>query len=384
MQKGLFLTLCLLGFATAQAQYTDTGGWLGFGVDQKLDKDWSWSMKWENRWSMGGTWHDRGFVNTGIGYKLNKNWSLGVQLRWIERQRSKGFYASGRRIAVRLNGEAKGGPGEWKWRLMSTKAWGPHALSEEMDISDDLVQRVRLGYAWQVRDGWTLVPSYEVFSKNLNQRSMDLSSRLQLQLRHKINKRLNASLAYLWSDEWQTDDPWREHVIRFNLNWKLPDWKGNDRKRSVPAARTYATDGNRRSKGRQSVSQCKSSQVFVSEVHAKGDPADFIELSNASTEPCSLKGWSLTDDLEKAGLVFGSTVLPPEGCWLGYQNGKDSFSFGVSTDFEIIYFKNSAGGVQVLELLISNPKQSVSLDINGNKWITPPSPGRPNPKDSEE
>ena len=130
MRKGLVIICVLFGFSSTHAQYTDFGGWAGMGVDQKIKKDWSWSLKWENRWSMGGTYHDRSFVNAGVNYKLNKTWSAELQWRWIERQRNPGFYEPGRRFAFRLNGKAKGGPGEWKWRLMTTKAWNPMSSAE--------------------------------------------------------------------------------------------------------------------------------------------------------------------------------------------------------------------------------------------------------------
>lgn len=384
MREGLVIICLLLGFSSTHAQYTDFGGWAGMGVDQKIKKDWSWSLKWENRWSMGGTYHDRSFVNAGLNYKLNKIWSAELQWRWIERQRNQGFYEPGRRFAFRLNGKAKGGPGEWKWRLMTTKAWNPMSSAEGGIVVDDLVQRVRLGYALELMDRWTLVPSYEVFSKNWGGDSPDLSSRLQVQLKHELTKKMSVSLAYVWSDEWTTTDPWMEHVMRLNVSWKLPKWSANTRKPNVPSARVYAGNGKRWSPPRQSYPTCKSGQIFISEVHAKGVPADYIELRNASSETCDLIGWSLTDELQSEDLRFGTTVLPPEGCWLGYQKGKGSFSFGISSDLETIYLKNPEGEVELLEVRFDDPNRSVTIDIVGNQRATIPSPGESNAKDSED
>ena len=107
MNRGIAFLVLSAVIGTAQAQYTDIGGWAGITLEQKVKKDWSWSLKWENRWSMGGTWHDRVFVNAGVAYKLNKMWSAEVQWRWIERQRDPGFYEPSRRFAVRLDGKAK-------------------------------------------------------------------------------------------------------------------------------------------------------------------------------------------------------------------------------------------------------------------------------------
>jgi hypothetical protein len=119
-------------------------------------------------------------------------------------------------------------------------------------------------------------------------------------------------------------------------------------------------------------------------VHAKGVPADYIELRNASSETCDLTGWSLTDELQSEDLHFGTTVLPPEGCWLGYQKGKGSFSFGISSNLETIYLKNPEGEVELLEVRFDDPNRSVTIDIVGNQRATIPSPGESNAKDSED
>ena len=384
MRQSTILIFFLAALLTAKAQYTDTGVWLGVAVDQKVNKDWNWSLKWENRWSMGGTWHDRGFVNAGVGYRLNKTWRAAAQLRWIERQRSLGAYESGRRFAFRLDGKAKSGQGEWKWRLMTTKAWKSMAFNEGASISENLVQRFRLGYARELFDRWTLVPSYEFFAKDIESGSVDWSTRVQVQLKHDINQQLSTSFAYVWSDEWQTSDPWSEHVIRFNINWRLPDFKIRKRKQSAPAARVYGAEGKRWSPPRQTFGQCVIDQLYLSEVHPKGKPSDFIELRSMSSVPCDLRDFSLTDDLNEEGLVFGTTILPPGGCWLGYEGGKESFSFGISAGGETIYLKLSSDEFRFWEVNSEDDKRSVSFDSRGNQKASVPSPGRSESSESED
>ncbi len=379
MNRGIvFLLLCAV-ISTSQAQYTDTGGWAGLSLEQKIKKDWSWSLKWENRWSMAGTWHDRGFVNAGVAYKLNKIWSAEVQCRWIERQRDAGFYEPGRRFAVRFDGKAKSGPGQWKWRLMTTKAWNPMTGLEGNAASEDLVQRFRLGYAWSPSNSWSLVTSYEVFLKDMAGGSAASSSRFQMQLKRKINKQWTVGTAYVWSNEWQSVDPWAEHVMRLNVTWRLPDFKRKGRKKIIPPARVYSSSGKRWSPQRQLAGRCNSEQIYLSEVHAKGDPADYIEVRNAAQEPCDLEGWELTDNLDQPGLVFGPMILPSGGCWLGYESGKESFSFGISAESEIIYLKIPSGELRSWTLPLAEKKRSVSIDISGNQWFSTPSPGSPNP-----
>jgi hypothetical protein len=119
-------------------------------------------------------------------------------------------------------------------------------------------------------------------------------------------------------------------------------------------------------------------------VHAKGDPADYIELRNAAQEPCDLEGWELTDNQDQPGLVFGTMILPSGGCWLGYESGKGSFSFGISAESEIIYLKIPSGEVRSWALPLAEKKRSVSFDMLGNKWFSAPSPGSVNPDDSSD
>lgn len=382
MRKSLIFMVFLVGLGTVQAQYTDAGAWVGLSVDQKVAKDWSWSLKWENRWAMGGTRHDRGFMNAGVAYRLNKMWRVGAQHRWIEKQRVGGFYESARRFAFRLDGKAKGESGGWKWRLMTTKAWNPSHNNEGAVATEDLVQRFRLGYSKELIDRLTLVPTYEFFAKDIESGSAAWSGRLQVQLRWEMNQHLRFSTAYVWSDEWQTNDPWSEHVLRFNINWRLSDFKARKRNKSVPPSRVYSAQGQRWSPRRQNFGQCTAEQVYVSEVHPKGKPADFIELCNAGSSPCDLSGFSLTDDSNQEGLVFGKTILPPGGCWLGYEGGKDSFSFGISAKAETIYLKNASGQVRFWEVMIEDDKTSISFDFAGNSRFSAPSPGRVEAKDA--
>jgi len=205
------------------------------------------------------------------------------------------------------------------------------------------------------------------------------SSRFQMQLKRKINKQWTVGTAYVWSDEWQSVDPWAEHVMRLNVTWRLPDFKRKGRKKIIPPARVYSSSGKRWSPQRQLAGRCNSEQIYLSEVHAKGDPADYIEVRNAAQEPCDLEGWELTDNLDQPGLVFGPMILPSGGCWLGYESGRGSFSFGISAESEIIYLKIPSGELRSWTLPLAEKKRSVSIDISGNQWFSTPSPGSPNP-----
>jgi hypothetical protein len=67
---------------------------------------------------------------------------------------------------------------------------------------------------------------------------------------------------------------------------------------------------------------------------------------------------------------------------LGYEEGKGSFSFGISAEAETIYLKNSSGEVRSWEVMAEDVKSSVSFDFAGNSTFSTPSPGRVDPEDS--
>ena len=128
MRNFLIIAICsVLAWVASQplhAQYTDTEFWLGSGVSQSINKDLSWSLQWENRWTQGMRWHDQGLVDAALEYDLNKHWSLNAQWRFSERQLAEGGYATRRRGALRLLGDWKAG-----WR----QSQGPFDVDRELE-----------------------------------------------------------------------------------------------------------------------------------------------------------------------------------------------------------------------------------------------------------
>ena len=54
--------LAVMVTSSARAQYVDEELWLGSGLKQAINKDLSWSLQWENRWTQGMRWHDQGLL----------------------------------------------------------------------------------------------------------------------------------------------------------------------------------------------------------------------------------------------------------------------------------------------------------------------------------
>ena len=69
MRIALFLILSLFT-QSMWGQWSETGGWLGVEVDQRLRNDWAWSLQWENRWDADLSRHQRGILDASIEKKL--------------------------------------------------------------------------------------------------------------------------------------------------------------------------------------------------------------------------------------------------------------------------------------------------------------------------
>ena len=107
-------------------------------------------------------------------------------------------------------------------------------------------------------------------------------------------------------------DLWRSHVLRIQTSYTLR--KPDQPFKRLPPTRAYASGQRTKLSGTCLV--CTAEQIRITEVHAKGDPADYIEVQNASDAPCSLVGWRITDDLNEvcwelpAGCLGPGAVVP--------------------------------------------------------------------------
>lgn len=373
----LALVCLTVGVGTACGQYTDVECWLGAGVDQRLNRHWSWSLQWENRFTQDASWHEQGLVDAALEYRLNKHWDLNMQWRFSERQGLDGGYTARRRLAMRAAGSWKVGGGKAALRLMATEDWLAQPVfvaGESLNIDRDFtpVLRTRLGYGYKLNERWDVDVSWEVFYRSGGQ----WNERWQLAVGTDLSKRWGAEVAYLWGNAWLEPDPWRSHVVRVQTTYSL---RRPDRPiRPVPPARVYENGKRMRSVPLQESEcpVCGSDAIRITEVHTQGQPADYIELQNASTERCTLAGWRVTDSAEKEGWVLPRVCLEPQALVLGYQYGRNGFSFGLSADGEALILVGPGGEVvSEQRLLPANEDRSQGLDSGGNWTHLTPSPG---------
>jgi hypothetical protein len=362
---------------TASGQYTDMECWLGTGVDQSLNKQWSWSLQWENRFTQDASWHEQGLVDAALEYRLNKHWDLNMQWRFSERQGLDGGYTARRRLALRAAGSWKAAGGKASLRLMATEDWlaqpvfaGVESLTVDRDFTP--VWRTRLGYGYKLNKRWKADVSWEVFFRSGGQ----WSERWQLAVGADLPKRWGVEVAYLWGNVWMESDPWRSHVVRVQTTYSLR--KPDRPLRPIPAARVYE-DGQRMrrvSAAELECPVCAPSALCITEVRTQGQPADYIELQNISDQRCSTAGWRLTDSVEKEGWALPVECLEPQALILGYQGGRNGFSFGLSAAGESLILVGPDGEiVRELTLLPAVKGLSQGPDSAGNWTYLSPSPG---------
>ncbi len=358
--------LLVLGLFTQSiwGQWSETGGWLGVEVDQELRNDWAWSLQWENRWDTDLSRHQRGILDASIEKNLFSRITANVQYRYSEERNRTGGYTPRQRLALRLSSEGQWGIGKWNARLMGSQSLGPSIRANDtpwMEVDESV--RFRFGYQhdwtglWRWKTDIELFPDFETFA--------DQKTRFRWLFTRQVNQALSASIGYIWSQQWNAVDPQTQHILKTNLSWTLDRPKKRKKsKTKIPSALVMvAEQGNQVAPVVPPV--CTSEAAYVSEVHAKGQPADWIVITNRSESWCTLKGWRLTDSLEKSGLEFDAIVLPPQGKWKGYEKGQGSFDFGISADGERLFWIHPQGQIQEIQVGPQQGKGAQSIDLLG-------------------
>ena len=126
--------------------------------------------------------------------------------------------------------------------------------------------------------------------------------------------------------------------------------------------------------------------LVINEVAAKGDPLDWFELHNTSTEPISLDGFEVADDLADAGkrVAFpaGTTIEP--GAYMQFSTDKDGWpGFALGGDEELGIWLADGTGVDRVEWDEGDSPDGQSYarvpDATGDfRTVDTPTPGAPN------
>eukprot|EP01049_Picozoa_sp_SAG25_P001220 SAG25_NODE_49_length_18832_cov_5.265841_2_plen_2407_part_00 len=107
----------------------------------------------------------------------------------------------------------------------------------------------------------------------------------------------------------------------------------------------YDTASNTRPTGSNSgtakLPGCRLADVYISEAHGQGSPADYIELTTCN-QTCSLLGFKLDDSPAMSDLTFRrATKITSGGVWLGYRGRTESFTSDLSSKGETLFLCDS-------------------------------------------
>lgn len=363
MRIVLLVVLGLISHS-ASSQWFESGGWLGLEINQSLRKDWAWSVQYENRWDSDLTRHKRGILDASIENTFFSAVKVNVQYRYSEERNRMDGYTPQQRLALRLSSEGDIGKGKWQARFMTAKGIGPKSQSMDLNwMEEGQSGRFRLGYQHKRQGHWRWKTDLELFP-DLD-KFPEQKTRFRWLVSRELNDALSACLGYVWSQEWNAVDAQAQHIVKANLSWTLDRPKKRKKpKPLIPAALVMAAD-LRDLESPLHPPVCTLESVYVAEVNAKGQPADWIVIANQSDNWCTLKGWRLTDSWEKPGLEFQSIVLPPNGSWKGYEKGQGGFDFGISAKGERLFWIHPEGQMQEVEVRPQSSESPQAIEFFG-------------------
>lgn len=135
---------------------------------------------------------------------------------------------------------------------------------------------------------------------------------------------------------------------------------------------------------------CSIGDVYVSEAHGSGDPADYIEIVNGGPT-CSMQGFTLDDSAAQNDLTFGAVTLQGlgprgevRGIWVGFKNGENSFTSGISDSAEEIHLCDPDGNCENVAMASSDPMSAggsahcFNPQGTSSACYCSPTPGTPN------
>lgn len=379
-----------------KAQGVDRGLWSGFGVQHRWTERWSGSLGLETRWGNDARAHRSSFGDASVEFAFSKRYALDFQFRTSVSGSGVGDWQPVQRVALRLLGNWKVGPGKVEARAMwqhgRLGAWHP-----EMGWSQPArtTVRLRLGYEgprWgPVRLGVNLEPM-----ARMSDGAPTFSAlRFRFDSDWKLGGPWRAGLGYQWEQDYNRAFPERSHTVRWGLTYQLPDRKVADTPAQAaesppvplavqdtlaPPFQIFRADG-------QPVLEavavllpvCQAGDAYVSEVQTQGQ--DFIEWHNPSSRDCSLEGWRVDDDPTLADWRgTAAHWIPAGGYVVLYGGGPGGFGSGLGAKGEVLYWSEPSGLGGQLQLDPAVPGTSQHFFGDGRSGMQPPTPGRPEPR----
>lgn len=356
---------------TALAQ----GTWIGAGLKGEAPGPWSWSAQVESRQLPAH--HETAFLDLSVARTWGDHFEADLQWR-SALEHGASNYVPEHRLALRLTGTT----GPFAARFMAQEA-RPYLVAPDWATGPQgrVALRARLGYTGPWWGAVRFGVSSEAFWRGTHQNLAyaQLRNRLDADLRLSKSDRITLGYQLEISATGQPD-----HVVRLGFSHDLGEWhpfadrKERRRRAAIPAARSFDATGTPIvTAGRSAqLPVCRAGQVFLSEVHANGTPADYIELHNPTAEDCRLTGWRFDDAAVLEDWLGTDEVVPAYGCWVAFSEGPGGFSSGLSADGEAVYLAAPGGEPEKVTLRPNNSKDAETFDKSGGSALLPPSIGR--------
>lgn len=380
------------GGAEVWGQGLDRGGWTGLAVEQQWSERWSGSLGVESRWGNDGRAHRSSFVDATVDYAFRKPYSLNFQFRSSLAGPWTGPLEPVNRVALRLNGGWKWGPGKLEARAMWQYAQrGPWHPEWGWPAEARATHRIRLGYELSRRGPVKLGANVEYMSRSGFWNPSAL--RIRLDSDWKISERWHWGCGYQWEQDLGRAFPERSHTLRMSWTYSLPDRMqpsapmqdaalGKAAEPSSPlqdssafAAAVFLPGGLRAGvEVPGDLPVCPAQKVFISEVQTQSP--DCIEWHNPTPQACSLTGWRFDDDPALEDWLGGPRAwIPAGGCLVLYAGGEGGFQSGLSAKGDVLYWAAPDGGSGQLILDPAQPGESQHFDATGVGTLSPPTLG---------
>lgn len=219
-----FLLVVILGTpGTSIAQTTENQQWFSVDLSQNVG-EYRWSVEQNLRTRYGFSIIDNSFTSLGLRRKINKYLTLSMNYRigWKNPTFSPAGYHRFN-FDARLSKKWKKQDFELKFRPRIQARFKP----DEGRVKEKWYLRYKLTLSKKINKTFDVWVAGELFTR-LNEKIQGLNNdewRAVLGLDIDMGKRKELSVFYMYSNEFNQNDPSHNHIIGLGYSYKLKKWK---------------------------------------------------------------------------------------------------------------------------------------------------------------
>ena len=207
--KSCFLFCCLFFFVSSYVVFAQNGQddfalLTQVGIQKKWKHNWSTDLAFRAFWNENVTEFNRGFVNAGIGYDINKRWSAGANFRFYEVKNLANFYEERFRLFIDLAYEqpiANRWSLSWRGRVQRQSYGG---LSDDGYQPAKYLLRNKFALSYQHNWYWSFYASGEPFVSLKSPQKNNLVSNFRTEAGLKYRPTLHHSINVFFQSRYPT------------------------------------------------------------------------------------------------------------------------------------------------------------------------------------